>query len=183
MRISPIANFYPTKINTSITSNKNVISGNNSQNKQINNVSFAGNTVYLKGQLRNINKNDFPDELYLNLDKVYEQLENEDQTYHRWENFRFNLVELAAKRCNYLGITENAEGSSIGGSIYDKVEMSIFEHNKNEYRKCIDLEWTKEYKELENFFKGPDYFMGAEDNMDLIKEGLPEILKKQGWIK
>lgn len=182
MRISPIANFYPTRINTGITSNKNVISGYNSQNKQINNVSFAGNTVYLKGQLRDINKNDFPDELYLNLDNVYEKFENEDRTYHRWEKFRFDLVELAAKRCNYLGITENAKGSSIGQD-KNTVEMSISEFGKKEYPKSIDLEWTKEYKELENFFKGPKYFMGAEDNMDSIKEGLPEILKRQGWIK
>ena len=183
MRISQVTNFYPTKIlpKKNFIANTNSVMSSKCTPSQSGKISFTGNTIYLTGNLKDINDKKFPDELYLDLDKDFETLENEDRTYHRWERFRFVLTKLAAKRCNYLGVTKNASGGSIG-FFNNKVDMSIHELKNKEHPKSLELDWTNEYNELETFFKGSGWG-GAEDDMDLIKEGLPKILKKQGWIK
>ena len=122
---------------------------------------------------------------------MYKSFEKEKNTpYHRWENFPFILSNLIAKRCNYLGLTQCAKGSGFGSSPeysygYPRKEfLSINKYDKNENNISMELEWTREFNELKKFFK-EDYInpYGAERDMDKIKKGLSEILKKQGWIK
>ena len=187
MRISQVTNFYPTNVlpKKNFRANRNSVMSSKCTPSQSGKISFTGNKIYLTGKLQYINDKKFPDELYLDLDKVFETLENEDETYNRWERFQFVLTGLAAKRCNHLGITKGAIGSGIG-FCDRKISMTIHELKNKEYPKRLELDWADEYNELETFFKGPNGpngFWGAEDDMEAIKAGLSKILKKQGWIK
>jgi len=153
-------------------------------------VSFSGKNILLNGTLNQVNDNNFPDDLYLDLDKVYETFEKQE-FYHRWENFPLMLADLLAKRCNYLELTENATGIGYGSSPFESCgfqrteTISISEccSDKQENIKSIKFDWTRECNELEEFFKGGEDSIGAENSMEEIKAGLPEILRKQGWIK
>jgi len=176
MKISSVANFQV----------KNNESAFVKQNKFLqmpkNNFSFTGD-IFLKGSVSDVNEIEFPDDLYLSLDDTFEKLENEDRTYRRWENFRFDLTKLFAKRCNYLGLSIGAKSGSIG-SDKDGTYITIYDAGKKENQRITEFDWSHEYQELKEFFDGSAEFpFGASDDMETIKEELPEILRKQGWIK
>lgn len=180
MRISPVNNCQ-------IKSNK--IFSLNQKNNTTEEISFKSKNIYLKGNISDINNNKFPDELYLNLDKVYKTFEDE-RSYQRWENFPKMLGDVLAKRCDYLELTKNAEYAGHGKNtkVYQGYPgthyIDICESDKDENAISLELDWTKEYNELEAFFDGvPGRSFGAEYDMNQIRKGLPEILKKQGWIK
>lgn len=86
-----------------------------------------------------------------------------------------------AKRCNYIGITKCEEAAGYGyytreTNRYPFIqEISIWETRKKENNISIDFDWTKNFIEIEELFKS--------DDIEEIKEELPMILKKQGWIK
>ena len=146
------------------------------------NFSFQSKYIYLKGEVKNINSNEFPDNLYLDLDNIYKNFENQ-KPYRRWESLRFNLASLFAKRCNYLGVTKNAKGGLVGFE-KDKAVITVSDSTKGKNPKNIDFDWTEQYKELEEFFEGDDFYpAGASRDLYEIKAGLPKILEKQGWIK
>ena len=171
-------------VTNSFVGTNNKIKMNNFYSANVNkSCSFASDTIHLTGRLADINDNEFPDELYLNMDDVYKKFETQ-RYYHRWEKFPFVLSDLLAKRCNFLGLTDVAKGSSVGSSPdvaygYPRTEYigvsEIFKKKKNALD--IEFEWTREYHELDDFFEENQY------EMETIKKGLPEILRKQGWIK
>lgn len=169
MRITPISNYPLQNINS-----------NNSARKQ--NISFLGN-IYLKGKVSDINKIPFPDDLYLNLNKVFENFKNEDKAFTRWEDFIFALTKLFTKRCNYLGLSKDKSSGIIG---FDKngAKIILKDNLKHKNAKTTEFNWSKEYKQLEEFFDSLFAFPYSERNfVKKFQEGLPEILKKQGWIK
>ena len=168
---SSIKNIYSKQNNLNVLKNNNISDC----------FSFTGRNN-LKGKLSDVNKCEFPDDLYLDMDKVYKDFEKE-VSYHRWEIFRHTLASLFVKRCNYLGLTNNAKFGVI--SYHNNkfnIEVSDYPISKN--KKNFAFDWTKEFNELEDFFVGSEnYPYGVSDNMLAIKEYLPEIMKKQGWIK
>ncbi len=188
MKISPITNFK-------VINNQNVSKKQNTFSPFVKNIaadsfSFTGEHIFLDGYMSQINDNKFPDDLYLNLDEVFETFENEEREYHRWENFRFVLADMLAKRCNYIGLTQCAVGSGVGSApCYSygyprKEEIIVSEHDKEENNIIIHFNWTREFHELNDFFEGSRTNpFGAEHDMDKIRKELPEILRKQGWIK
>lgn len=185
-----------TKFNSKHTNVQKLAINNNLSPLKADKVSFTGTHASFDGTLEHINKNEFPDDLYLNMDEVFAKFEKQ-RSYHRWEKFPFMLADLLAKRTNYLGLTDEAEGSALGtGSTpsygFPRTRtISVAELGEKEDRKLdksYTFNWTREYNELETFFKkgiaeGGSSLFGAEDSMEQIREGLPKILKKQGWIK
>lgn len=182
MKLMPLQISQSSMISNQAKS-KNSYVNNNLAPLKADTVSFRGNTVYLKTNLSDINNNKFPDDLHLNLDQVYETFEKQ-QSYHRFEKFPFTLGELLAKRMNYLGLTENGFCGSISSGS-DGRNINVMElDNTKKIEKSYEVNWTKEFEELQEFFEGgKNRLFGASDSMEEIKKGLPEILKKQHWIK
>ncbi len=191
VNLSVIQNSYSSKFNENNKINFVSFQSNNLSPLKTDTISFMGKKAQFKGNLDQINDNEFPDDLYLNLDEVYKTFEQQ-KSYHRWEEFPFMLADLLAKRTDYLGLTDGAIGSSHSSSPtpsygFPRTEyISVFESGEKDGKKLdksYEFNWTREFHELEEFFKGKPGVPGTENSMEEIKKGLPQILKKQGWVK
>lgn len=178
MKILPIANFKPQRNTISNLKQNATPVFKNTQDT----VSFSGRYIYLECKLENVNSQEFPNELYLNLDNLYKNLEK-TKPNQRFERLRFILADLFAKRCDYLKITKNAK-TGYTGFEKNKAVITVADKPRNKNPKNYDFDWTEQYEELENFFD-EDYIypFPSGTNMEDIKAGLPELLKHQGWIQ
>lgn len=178
MRVLPILNNvkYNNVSNLPKYSQNRILS-----NKAQDSFSFTGKQIVLQGNMEEINSQEFPQELYLNMDKVYKTLEN-TRGSRRFQSLQFILADTLAKRCNYLGITKNAKNGLVGFDNKEAV-ITVAEQGKKKNPKAVDFNWSEQYEELEEFFEGTEDYEGASNDMTEIKMFLPEYLKKYGWIQ
>lgn len=119
------------------------------------------------------------EKMFLDKDLIINRL-NYCQT-DRFESLINLFPKVVAKRLNALDITKGAIGHAVDlTQVQNPNIITVLEPNGKNW-KDLSFDFTDGYNELKAFFNGLKGINNKQ--MKTIKEELPKILSKQGWIK